>query len=118
MEDGLYYNYENFGTTYETKKRLNRYEYERIQKEQYKGEFKQDVVMLKDWYPGMRINEDPDGDANDDGEINMLDVLLVHKHILSLSDEAKLNISYVDINKDNTVNVLDLMLLKHSILMQ
>ena len=116
MEDGQYYNYENFGTSSESKVKIDQNKYEKIVEEQYKGNFKQEVIMLKDWHPGMRINEDPDGDANDDGEINILDVLLINKHILSMSGETVVDTSYADINKDNTVNVLDLMLLKNLIL--
>ena len=66
----------------------------------------------------MRINEDPDGDANDDGEINIRDVILVHKHILSVTGETVVDTAYADINKDNTINVLDLMLLKKLIVTQ
>ena len=118
MEAGQYYNYENFGTVSENKVKIDQNKYNKIIEEQYKGELKQDVIMLKDWHPGMRINEDPDGDANDDGEINIRDVILVHKHILSVTGETVVDTAYADINKDNTINVLDLMLLKKLIVTQ
>ncbi len=61
LENQKYYNYENFGTATENKKEINQKTYEGILKERYTGKLQQDVIMLKDWYPGMRINEDPDG---------------------------------------------------------
>ena len=66
----------------------------------------------------MLIGETISGDINSDGRLDASDIILIHKHILSMSGETVVDTSYADINKDNTVNVLDLMLLKNLILTQ
>ena len=116
VEKGKFYFYENFGTSSECKTELTNEEWLEKSQTLSKSNHNQNVTLFKDWYPEMRINEDPDGDVNNDGELNILDVILVHKQILSMSGETIVDTTYADINKDNTINVLDLMLLKNLIL--
>ena len=117
-ENGKHYEYNDFGTTAENRIEINQNEYDKLVNEQYTGELKQDVLAFKDWQPGMLIGETISGDINSDGRLDASDIILIHKHILSMSGETVVDTSYADINKDNTVNVLDLMLLKNLILTQ
>jgi hypothetical protein len=61
-----------------------------------------------DYLNGLNI-----GDINDDGDINILDVVLMV--FLILSDEYSL---IADINEDNLINVLDVVLLIEMILIE
>lgn len=117
-ENGKHYECNDLGTTAENRIEINQNEYDKLVNEQYTGELKQDVLAFKDWQPGMLIGETISGDINSDGRLDASDIILIHKHILSMSGETVVDTSYADINKDNTVNVLDLMLLKNLILTQ
>jgi hypothetical protein len=48
------------------------------------------------------------GDINFDGEVNILDAVLVQKHILGLIELSKDELGRADMNFDNEVNILDL----------
>ena len=61
VEKGKYYYYENFGTLSECKTELTREEWLEKSQTLFKSNRNQDVVLFKDWYPGMRINEDSNG---------------------------------------------------------
>lgn len=48
------------------------------------------------------------GDINFDGEVNILDVILLQKHILGLIELSEEELGRADMNFDNEVNLLDL----------
>lgn len=47
------------------------------------------------------------GDANDDGKINVIDIIFIKKYLLHLADETSLNMTNADVNKDGEVRVND-----------
>ena len=56
------------------------------------------------------------GDTNGDGEIDILDLLRVQKHILKASTLNKTQIKASDVSKDETVDILDLLKVQKHIL--
>ena len=56
------------------------------------------------------------GDTNGDGEIDILDLLRVQKHILKASTLNKTQIKASDVSKDGTVDILDLLKVQKHIL--
>lgn len=59
------------------------------------------------------------GDLNGDGDIGGIDLLRLHKHILSITQLSGASVLAADINRDGTINGLDLLRLhKHILGMQ
>lgn len=56
------------------------------------------------------------GDANDDGEVDSIDILLVKKYCLQIIDESGLNMTNSDVNRDGFVDVTDLLKIKKFVL--
>ena len=56
------------------------------------------------------------GDANGDGDINVLDLLKVQKHILNTASLSGSHKEAADANKDGNINVLDLLKVQKQIL--
>ena len=56
------------------------------------------------------------GDANDDREFNVSDVILLQKWLLKIPDTKIVNWKAVDFNDDNKLNILDLGLMKRMLL--
>ena len=56
------------------------------------------------------------GDVNDDGNINVIDVMLVKRYLLHLIDETGLNITSADVNKDGEVRGNDNQLIRMYVL--
>ena len=56
------------------------------------------------------------GDANGDGDINVLDLLKVQKHILNTASLSGSHKEAADVNKDGNINVLDLLKVQKQIL--
>ena len=56
------------------------------------------------------------GDINEDGLLNILDVVLVIGFIIGNNDFSEDQISSSDINTDGTINVLDVVLLVNAVL--
>jgi len=54
----------------------------------------------------------PDGDINSDGEVNILDVVVLVNIVLGLEEENPAG----DLNQDSVINVLDIILLVNIIL--
>lgn len=53
----------------------------------------------------------PDGDVNNDGVVDVLDVMLVMRHILGFGSLYGANFATADLNQDNELDVTDIMLL-------
>jgi len=58
----------------------------------------------------------PTGDANDDGEFNVSDVVLLQKWLLAVPDTHLANWKAVDFCNDNKLNVFDLCLMKRELI--
>ena len=56
------------------------------------------------------------GDVNEDGLLNILDVVLVIGFIIGNNDFSEDQISSSDMNADGIINVLDVVLLVNSVL--
>jgi hypothetical protein len=56
------------------------------------------------------------GDANNDGDVNSVDVLLVKKYVLTMVDSDALNTTNADVNGDGSVQANDLLLIKKFVL--
>ena len=55
------------------------------------------------------------GDANDDGAINVLDVVYLMNYILNIIEFNENQIMVADMNNDNIINVIDIVLLVEEI---
>ena len=56
------------------------------------------------------------GDANSDGAVDVVDVMLIVNYILNKSDDMAFSFNNADINGDNAVDVTDVMLCVNIIL--
>lgn len=56
------------------------------------------------------------GDCNDNGIVNVSDMLILKKYILGISDSSKIDLINADYNKDDNVNVIDLLYLQRYLL--
>lgn len=56
------------------------------------------------------------GDTNGDGNVNIIDLALIQKHILKKSSQEGIYAISGDVNKDNNINIIDLALLQKHIL--
>lgn len=59
------------------------------------------------------VNENLIGDANGDGQINVLDIQTIVSYLLN--QESQINIENADVNEDGVINILDIMLIVNTI---
>lgn len=52
------------------------------------------------------------GDVNDDGNVNVIDVLMVKRYLLHLADDTSINMTNADVNKDGEVRANDNQLIR------
>jgi mannan endo-1,4-beta-mannosidase len=57
------------------------------------------------------------GDVNDDGTIDVLDLLLAKKYVLQMADETSINFNNADVNGDGDVNAVDILNIKKYLLL-
>jgi len=57
------------------------------------------------------------GDVNQDGSIDMIDLLMVKKHLLGLTSIDDSSVQYVDINNNDTIDIIDYINLKGTIIL-
>ena len=76
---------------------------------EYTSEFLYDIVCLDEENYLL-------GDINNDGLINILDVVLIINLILGLSEPTENEVVISDINQDGIINILDIVLLVNMIL--
>ena len=76
---------------------------------EYTSEFLYDIVCLDEENYLL-------GDINNDGLINILDVVLIINLILGLSEPIENEVVISDINQDGIINILDIVLLVNMIL--
>ncbi len=112
VEKGQYYYYYNFGTAIENKQEITREEYLEKDKLVYAPDEKQDVILFKDWYSGMRLSDIQLGDVTDDGIIDGRDAtaVLTEYAMTSTGKKSQFNedqIKAADVNKDNIVDGRD-----------
>ncbi len=50
------------------------------------------------------------GDANGDGEVNILDALLIMRHLIECTDEGELDLESCDVNQDGELSLIDALL--------
>ena len=112
VEKGQYYYYYNFGTAIENKQEITREEYLEKDKLVYAPDEKQDVIMFKDWYSGMRLSDIQLGDVTNDGIIDGRDATAVLTEYAMTSTGKKSQfdedqIKAADVNKDNIIDGRD-----------
>ena len=112
VEKGQYYYYYNFGTAIENKQEITREEYLEKDKLVYAPDEKQDVILFKDWYSGMRLSDIQLGDVTDDGIIDGRDAtaVLTEYAMTSTGKKSQFNedqIKAADVNKDNIIDGRD-----------
>ena len=56
------------------------------------------------------------GDVNADKKFDVLDIVLLKKYILNISDAKLINWKAGDLNDDNTLNILDLCMMKQKLI--
>lgn len=56
------------------------------------------------------------GDCNNDGQVNISDLLLMKKYIFGLTSSNSINLANANLNEDYSINVIDLILLKQKII--
>ena len=56
------------------------------------------------------------GDINDDGAVNIVDVILLQKHLLNKATLTVEQAEYADFNQDGVLNSFDLIAIKRALL--
>ncbi len=75
------------------------------------------AVLDIDWDTLSEVREVA-GDVNDDGELNVVDVIILQKWLLSVPDTELKNWKAADFCEDNKIDVFDLCLMKRELLNQ
>ena len=75
------------------------------------------AVLDIDWDTLSEVREVA-GDVNDDGELNVIDVIILQKWLLSVPDTELKNWKAADLCEDNKIDVFDLCLMKRELLNQ
>lgn len=72
--------------------------------------------MAASSYPNVLIKPEVVGDINDDGKLNVSDIMVVVNRLLGFPEASKFLINDADLNGDNRVNVSDIMAMVNIIL--